>query len=113
VYAAPVEGFDGVAAAWRPHAKLAGSDGLLPESIVWTALDCPGQFAWLAGGIRTGLLGRMVARTLRPVRAEADNVVIGWRLGNEGRKYFAGTALFDESGALCAIARQTWIGRMD
>ncbi|MBX3705514.1 MAG: hypothetical protein KF911_02690 [Pseudomonadales bacterium] len=113
VYAAPVAGFDGVAAAWRPHPALAGPDGLLPEAIVWTALDCPGQFAYMAAGIRTGLLGRMTARVLRPVPAAQDLVVTGWRLEIEGRKHFAGTALFDDSGALAAFARQTWIGRID
>jgi hypothetical protein len=113
VYAAPVPGFDGVAAAWRPHPHLIGADGLLPTAIVWTALDCPGQFAYMARGIRTGLLGRMTGRILQPVRGDGDLVIIGWCLEIEGRKHFAGTALFDGDGALCAYARQTWIGRMD
>jgi len=113
VYAAPVAGFNGVAAAWHPRPGLGDASGLLPESIIWTALDCPGQFAYMVAGIRTGLLGRMTARVIRPVRADTDLVVIGWCLEIEGRKHFAGTALFDESGALCAYARQTWIGRMD
>lgn len=118
VHAAAVPGFAGVAAAWRPHRALGsgaerGTDEELPLSIVWTALDCPGQFAYYVDGIRTGLLGRMTARVIRPVYAERELVVIGWREHIEGRKHFAGTALFDESGALCAYARQTWIGRMD
>jgi hypothetical protein len=113
VYAAPVAGFDGVAAAWRPHPALAARDGRLPAPIVWTALDCPGQFAYLVGGIRTGLLGRMTANLLAPVPADIDLLVIGWRLNVEGRKHFAGTALLDASGTLYAYARQTWIGRMD
>ena len=112
VYAAPVAGFSGVAAAWQPPAHLASADGLLPEAIVWTALDCPGQFAWMVTGIRTGLLGRMTARMLAPVRADARLVVVGWRQEIEGRKHFAGTALFDEAGTLCACSRQVWIGRM-
>ena len=112
VFAAPVPGFDGVAAAWRPHAAFGDADGCLPERLVWTALDCPGQFAWLAGGVRTGLLGRMTARVLRPVVADTDCVVIGWRQEVERRKHFAGTALFDAAGDLCAFARQTWIGTM-
>ncbi len=113
VFAAPVAGFDGVAAAWRPHPSFADADGNLPERLVWTALDCPGQFAYFAGGIRTGLLGRMAARVLGPVPADADYVVIGWRIGVERKKHFAGTALFDSAGELCAVAHQTWIGRMD
>jgi hypothetical protein len=113
VFAAPVPGFDGVAAAWHADPAFAGADGNLPERLVWTALDCPGQFAYYAAGIRTGLLGRMAARVLRPVPADADYVVIGWRIGVERRKHFAGTALFDADGALCALAHQTWIGRME
>jgi len=113
VFAAPVAGFDGAAAAWHAPAAFADDAGNLPEPLVWTALDCPGQFAWLTRGIRTGLLGRMAARLLRPVPADADYVVIGWPIDIERKKHFAGTALFDANGELCAFALQTWIGRMD
>lgn len=113
VFAAPVPGFDGVAAAWRPHAAFADADGHLPQRLVWAALDCPGQFAYLAAGIRTGLLGRISARVLRPVPVDGDYLVTGWRIGVERRKHFAGTALFDSSGTLYALSQQTWIGRLD
>jgi hypothetical protein len=55
----------------------------------------------------------MTASVLRPVPVDGDYVVIGWRIGIERRKHFAGTALFDDTGTLYAMARQTWIGRMD
>ncbi len=113
VYAAPVDGFDGVAAAWRPHERFADADGNLPQHVLWAAMDCPGQFAYYAAGIRTGLLGRMTASVLKPVAADQDLRVIGWREEVERRKHFAGTALFDESGDLCGYSRQVWIGRMD
>lgn len=113
VYAAPVAGFPGVAAAWRPPVALAADDGTLPEAMVWTALDCPGQFAWMVDGVKTGLLGRMTARVLGPVPADRDYLIRGWCLENEGKKYFAGTALLDTAGAVHAFARQTWIGRLD
>lgn len=111
VHAAPVAGFDGVAAAWRPHSSFANSKGVLPTPIVWTALDCPGQFAYYAAGIKTGLLGRMTARILKPVNADQNLVVTGWCIEIERSKHFAGTALFDESGDLCAYSKQVWIGR--
>ena len=111
IFAAAVPGFDGVAAAWRPHPAFAGEAGYLPSAIIWAALDCPGQFAYFAAGIRTGMLGRMTARMLSPVRADAELVVIGWRMEVERQKYFAGTALFDETGNCCAYSKQTWIGR--
>jgi hypothetical protein len=113
VYAAPVPGFEGVAAAWRPHESFADEAGFLPEPIIWAALDCPGQFAYLAAGIRTGMLGRMTGRVLKPVAADQDMVVIGWCLDVERSKHFAGTALFDGSGELCAYSKQVWIGRRD
>ena len=32
-----------------------------------------------------------------------------WPLGFEGKKGYAGSALFTEAGAVCAVARSTWI----
>ncbi len=113
VYAAPVDGFTGVAAAWRPPTAFTDADGYLPEPILWAALDCPGQFAYYASGIRTGMLGRMTGRILRAVAAEQNLRVIGWCLEVERSKHFAGTALFDQAGSLCGYSRQVWIGRMD
>ncbi len=113
VYAAPVDGFEGVAAAWHPHQALADEDGMLSDATIWAALDCPGQFAFYATGIRTGLLGRMTGRVLRAVAADQDMVVAGWCIGVERSKHFAGTALFDETGELCAYSKQVWIGRRD
>ncbi len=113
VYAAPVEGFDGVAAAWQPSTVFADEAGYLPERILWAALDCPGQFAYLAAGIRTGMLGRMTGRILKPVPLAQELTVIGWRIEVERVKHFAGTALFDETGDLCGYSKQVWIGRRD
>jgi hypothetical protein len=111
VFAAPLPDLAQVAAAWTGEASFAASSGELPPEIVCTALDCPGQFAWLAEGTRTGLLGRLTVRIDRPVRAGEPCVVIGWTLGNEGKKFYAGTALFDASGTLCACAKAVWIGK--
>ena len=36
-------------------------------------------------------------------------VVVGWPLGEEGRKLYAGTALYGESGPPLARALATWI----
>ncbi len=112
VFAAPVAGFDGVAAAWQPDAAFRDDAGVLPTSVVWAALDCPGQFAYLADDIRTGLLGRMTAKILAPVAGDVF-VITGWRIAVEGKKHFAGTALFDSNGRCCAYSKQVWIGRRD
>lgn len=113
VFAAPVPGFAGVAAAWRPHPHFGDAKGLLPLEMVWAALDCPGQFAFLADGVRTGLLGRMTAKVLQPVPADEEIVITGWCISVEGKKHFAGTALFNQQGDCCAYSKQVWIGRRD
>lgn len=111
VFASPVRGFVGVAAAWQPHPAFADEQGMLPKEILWAALDCPGQFAFLAADIRTGLLGRMTARLVQPVLASDQIVITGWCIAIEGKKHFAGTALFNQRGECCAYAKQVWIGR--
>jgi hypothetical protein len=84
----------------------------LPEErpeLVWAVIDCPGAFAVGAEGRGDIVLGRMTARVDRVPEAGEQCVVISWPLGEDGRKLFAGTALFDSGGELAALARQTWI----
>ena len=114
VQAAPVPGFEGVAAAWVPHPAFDDGSGQVAPEILWTALDCPGQFAFLeqdAEGRVQGhaLLGRFTVRVDAPVAVGERCVVTGWRLKEEGRKFEAGTALFGADGSLRAIARALWI----
>jgi len=111
VYAAPVAGNDIVAAAWATKNDWADAQGNVPACFIWTALDCPGQFAFHAAGIRTGMLGRLCARVDRPVRAGERCVVAGWRIGVDRRKHYAGTAVFNTDGQLCAYAKAVWVGR--
>ena len=79
-----------------------------PE-VVWAAIDCPGAYA--AGDPERGeiVLGRMTARVDRLPDEGERCVVVGWPLGEDGRKLFAGTALYGASGAVLAVARQVWI----
>jgi hypothetical protein len=103
VFAGPVEGREGVVAApWIPGPRVRAE-------IVWAALDCPAGWA-VDDFQREGvLLGRMAASIHgRPEPGEA-HVVIGWRTGEEGRKRFAGSALYTADGELVAHARSTWI----
>jgi hypothetical protein len=51
----------------------------------------------------------MTARVERLPDEGERCVVIGWPLGEEGRKLYAGTALFGARGDLLALARQVWI----
>lgn len=99
-----------VAAEWRPAANLSGEDGMLRPEFVWSALDCTGFFAFapLPDGA-PALLGELTLRIDHEVDADRPHVVVGWRIGSEGRKRFAGSALFRQDGRLLAVARATWI----
>lgn len=107
IFAGPIDRPAMVAAPWVPDAGLA-LDGTIPEEILWAAMDCPGAFAIMDRDVPL-VLGRMAAQILRLVQAEERHIVLGWALGHDGRKHYAGTALFDESGELVAKAFQTWI----
>ena len=78
-------------------------------AIVWAAIDCPGAFAAGYPNRGTVVLGRMAARVDRLPEDGDECVVVGWSLGAEGRKVYAGTALIGADGRPCAVARQTWI----
>ncbi|MFO1079330.1 MAG: hypothetical protein U1E23_01700 [Reyranellaceae bacterium] len=95
---------------YLPHAQHADEDGRIRPEFVWGALDCPG--AWAAqdpDDWRPALTGRMTARVIDPPRVGERCAVVGWRTGAEGRKLYSGTALYTESGRLCALGACTWI----
>ena len=100
-----------MAAPWTPHASLAGEDGEVRSEFVWAALDDAGAWALFRQPNEASavVLGRLAARLLAPVRTGERCVVIGWPLGEDGRKLYSGTALFSEQGDLRAVARATWI----
>lgn len=96
------------AATWIPERSLCDSSGRARTEFVWSALDCPGGFSVNPGGDFI-LLGELCAR-IDGTAAEGERcIVVGWPLGTEGRKRFAGSAVFGESGQLIGIARATWI----
>jgi hypothetical protein len=103
-----VDGHQQVAGVWRPDAAFATDDGTVETQFVLAALDCPGAFAFIAHEVRAGLLGRIVFEQFGEVRAGDDHIVTGWQIGVDGRKLFAGTALFDQQQTLLAAARATW-----
>jgi hypothetical protein len=101
IHAGRVAGRDDlVAAAWIARE-------VAPE-IVWAAIDCPGAYAVGGPGRSEVLLGRMTARIDRLPQEGEPCVVVGWSLGVDRRKLFAGTALYGEDGAAVAVARQVW-----
>lgn len=90
-----------VAAPWAAH-------DVSPE-VVWAAIDCPGAYGAGYTGRGETVLGRMAARIDRLPREGERCVALGFGLGEDGRKLYAGTALLGEAGETLAVARQTWI----
>jgi hypothetical protein len=102
IHPGPVPGGDGlVAATWVAL-------DVSPE-VVWASIDCPGAYAAGDPGRGEMVLGRMAARIERLPEEGEHCVVVGWPLGEEGRKLFAGTALYGAGGDVLAVARQVWI----
>jgi len=97
------------AAPWVPHASLDDGSGRVAPEFLWAALDCPGAFAALPTAMQPILLGELSARLDGHVAIGERCVVAAWANGVEGRKHFAGTALYSAAGVAVAVARATWI----
>jgi hypothetical protein len=103
IYAGPVEGRELVAATWTP------TEDVISSEFIWAALDCPGAYAVEFGQRGNPVLGRLAARVEHLPHPGERCVVMGWPLGEDGRKLYAGTAVFGEDGRLLGSARATWI----
>lgn len=99
-----------VATPWVPDSTLADGSGAVGIEFLWAALDCPSAFSFLPlpEGKRV-VLGELCARIESTVSPSDKCVVTGWRIGVDGRKHVAGSAIFAESGKVIAVGRATWI----
>jgi hypothetical protein len=110
IFPGPVEGRELYAAPWTPHSSLANDAGDVRDEFVWAALDCPsGIVTDLFGDVGRILLGRLAADLKQPAKAGREHVVQAWPVSLEGRKLHTASALFNEEGKLCAVARALWI----
>jgi hypothetical protein len=98
-----------VAAPWIPSSNLDRSDGRVRREFVWAALDCPGAFAVGYPDRGETLLGQFAVHVESLPQVGERCIIVGWPLGEDGRKLYAGTALFRETGDVLAWARATWI----
>lgn len=108
IFAGEVEGSPVNADYWTPDASLAGDDGLVAPEYLWAALDCPGAFA-LRGGTAPVLLGRFTAEIRRRPKPGERLAVAAWKTGEEGRKRFSSSAIYDASKKVIAAANAIWI----
>lgn len=101
-----VVGSDGVVAtSWTPP----GTEGPVDPKLLWAALDCPGAWAYCADGELTPMvLGQLTVDHRAELRVGQPTTVVGWRRGAEGRKHFAGTAIW-AGETLIAVGEAVWI----
>jgi hypothetical protein len=100
-----------VAGSWTPNPAFADAHGLIPDEVIWAALDCPGAVSWVVTGGGGGLLGTMTCEILRRPKTNEPCIVVAWPLEQSGRKRLSGTALYAADGELMALSHQIWIGR--
>lgn len=106
---------DLVASAWTPHPSLhedwhayADQRPRASVAVAWAALDCVGGWA---GDLteRLMVLGRMTARVDTLPEIGEPHVVVGEGRGQDGRKTFTASTLYDADGRVVATAEHTWI----
>jgi hypothetical protein len=95
------------ACTWTPAADLA-TDGLVDELFLWAALDCPGGWTIDLEG-RPSVLGQLTACIDARPQAGEECVALGRYLGEDGRKTFTASTLYDADGRVLARAKHTWI----
>lgn len=110
IFPGPIESRAIVAAPWIPDASLAEESNSVAAEFLWAALDCTSAFAVLpVPEDKAIVLGELSARIDRGVAPGEKCIAIGWRLQLDGRKRFAASAVFSESGLPVAVGRATWI----
>ncbi len=110
IFPGPVPGGGGIyAAPWVPDASLADESGRVAPEFLWAALDCAGAFAVNEPPRGLALLGRIAAKIERRVMAGDRLVVVAWPIALADRRLVAGTAIYSGDGAVCAVARSTWV----
>ncbi len=105
VYPGLVDGRDIVASQWQPKSWLGDGQGMVTRLHMWLALDCAGHFSIFDAAERA-FLGRMTGEVIGQARVGEKCIVIGWPIGLEGRKGFAGTAIYAEDGRLLGRTQQ-------
>ncbi len=96
------------ACTWVPDASLPVADGRVAPQVVWAALDCPGGWTGDIVG-RPMVLGRMAAAVASLPEVGEPCVVVGQRLGGEGRKMWTATTAYGSDGRELGRAHATWI----
>jgi hypothetical protein len=110
ILAGPVGDGGVFASDWTPDPSLGDEHGEVRPESVWAALDCPSSSpVGNPDGNPPIVLAQLTARLKGPVHVARPHVVISWPIEMDGRKRWAGSAIFTEHGELLAMARALWI----
>lgn len=110
IFPGPLRSRAMVAAPWTAHESLKDGSGNVGTEFLWAALDCTSAFSILpVPEEMTIVLGELCVRVDGVVSPNESCVVIGWPLQIDGRKRFAGSAVFSDVGHAVAVGRATWI----
>jgi hypothetical protein len=110
VFPSPVHGRRVVAAPWIPDGVDTDDEGAVRPEFLWAVLDCTGTWATMVHlGLRLAPLGRQATRIISAPRRNQSCVAVGWPIDRDGRKGYAGAAIFSEGGDLLAYSRVTCI----
>jgi hypothetical protein len=109
IFPGPLETGSVVASPWIPDASLSEDHGDRVDNVfLWSALDCPGGFAFPEPKDGSILLGELQAQILGSVHVGEACVVAAWELGRDGRKHHTASALYGQDGVCRGVARGTW-----
>ena len=81
---------------WTPSADLANQEGLVHPEFIWAALDCPGAFCLCAMDCGSPFLAEFLWTSNGDRKPAERLIVAAWRTGQDGRKHFSASALYDE-----------------
>ncbi len=109
IFPGPLADTRQVACTWTPHASLGDAGGRVRSEFLWAALDCGGAFTHDVPEGKAIVLGLLGAELTGTTLVGEALVMLAWPLGVDGRKHFAGTALFAANGELRGRARATWV----
>jgi hypothetical protein len=113
IFPGPIGEADILAAPWTPNRELAEADGDVRLEVLWAALDCPAIWALILNRPRDStekaVTGRLALNLLGRVQIGQPHVVMSWPIGGEGRKLFAGAAIFSSDGDILCAAKQTMV----
>lgn len=98
-----------LACVWQPGSDLLDEAGNIRPEYLWSALDCPGYFAAMREELHPALLGELLGKLHTQVAGTDALIVYAWPLGEDGRKFYGGTAIATAQGDVVASARSTWI----